>query len=210
MADSRQSEAPVHRDMMEDAAAAVLRHWREMGKGTIAISRATWLRNALAPSELVTIPVVAGQTVWREGAPAAVAVIEQPNWLGRIERQPIDTAAAITVLWWTEATAFAPGPTIDACLPVGAVNVARNLAGQLRQIRGLALPHNQPESPWFVVGLPTNASDVAERLTAAGFPGCEPVGLRFPEFPGGLRIEVAWPTTANALFAETVRKTVER
>lgn len=187
---------------MHEVAAAVAQKRAELGGGRIAISRASWLRKMPALADSVPVAVVGGQTIWpATGTSAEHALVEQPNWFGRIERNPTGSLSVITIRWWAGAGTTAD---ITAHQESGDVGTARNLAGRLRQLPGVTLPHGQPESPWFIVSFPNDAKAIAEQLDAAGFAGCRVTGPGFPEFPGGMRIAVAWPRAANELFAATV------
>lgn len=191
---------------MQDVAAAVARRRAELGGGPLAVSRASWLRDGPELIDSVPAAVVGGQTVWTAtGTPVALALVEQPNWFGRIERQPTGSLSVITIRWWADAGAAAD---ISADQHSGDVAAARNLAGRLRQLPGVTLPHGHPESPWFIVSFPGNAKATAAQLEGAGFPGCRVLGSGYPEFPGGMRIEVAWLRAANELFATTVENAI--
>jgi hypothetical protein len=137
-------------------------------------------------------------------------VVEQPNWFGRIEKDPPQDPDAIAVVWWADAPHPGYAGVVEAHRRVGSTETAQNLARRLRQIAGIRLPHDQPETPWFVVSLPGDASAVAADLRIGGFTGCEPTGRRLAEFPGGLRIEVAWPATDNDRFAELLKSSLDR
>jgi len=194
---------------------AGLQHFQEqLGGAPLGISRASWLLAGAKERDLVrdlpwsVIPVVGGQTVWSAGPTASTPVIEIPNWFGCIEKAAFHATPTITVMWWEPGIATGAA-TIAAHRTAGSISTARNLAGRLRQIPGVALPHGQPESPWFIVSLPDNAANAATRLHEAGFAGCLPLA-GFPEFPGGMRIEVAWPSARNAQFAELLQRSLER
>jgi hypothetical protein len=193
---------------MLDVLAALQRHQRATGGAPLGISRASWLHDVAKDVGAVAIPVVAGQTVWTAGPAECTPVVEQPNWFGRIERTPSNDTRAATILWWEHAPT-GDGVVVEAFREAGTVPAARNLAGQLRQIRGVGLPHGQPDSPWFIVSLPGDSSNVAKRLHAASFVECQSLGIDFPEFPGGLRIPVAWPPTENERFAQIVLSALE-
>lgn len=194
---------------MIEVVARLQRHQEQLGDALLGISHASWLRDLAGEVACTVVPVVGGQTVWSAGPEAFVPVIEQPNWFGRIEKTSPHDERAITLLWWKQA-ASADTATIAAYRSAGSMAATRNLAGRLRQIPGVGLPHGQPESPWFVVSLPGNASNVAERLRLGGFAGCRPLGMEFPEFPGGMRIEVAWSAADNEQFAVVLQRSLER
>ncbi|MEA2001285.1 MAG: hypothetical protein U9N84_05285 [Actinomycetota bacterium] len=170
-------------------------------------SRATWFREAPWFSASKTVPVVAGQTLWASATNETghVQVVEQPNYFGRFERASPTGGKPVTVLRWGNTNEYPPTSIIDMQTDVGSVETAKHLAGALRQLPGTWLPHGQPESPWFIVSLPAHPGRVAADLAAAGYQGCDLIAAQFPEFPGGMRIEVAWPKSENDQIARTIR-----
>lgn len=140
----------------------------------IAVSRGVspWLKGALARlAPVVEADAVRGRAVWAT-APAAVVVVEQPNWWGRLESVP---AGAIVF--------DHRGDGWD-----GRVRQVRRLARSVTQIPGVRAAHDAIEAPWFVVLLPVPQERVAEALAAASVPGATAVGRRHAELPGGLRL----------------------
>ena len=157
------------------------------GLGRVAVSRATWLADT---SGLTEVPVVGGRTVW-EAVPdrtAVLFVVERPNFFGRFDADPPTGASLMCV---------------DR--PSGEPGDARHLARSLAQIPGLRLPHNAPETSTFIVSLPGPAEATVGLLSAAGFAGCNALGSRFPEFAGGLRVQVAWSREENPRFCSIVQ-----
>jgi len=144
------------------------------------------------------VPVVGGRSVWEsvEEPSQRLFVVEEPNYFGRIEMDPPAAADHVRV------------PHSTLLEDTAGLRSARHLAGALRQIPGAKLPHGQPESPVLVISLPGLASEAARLLTKGRFAGCTALGSRFPEFPGGLRVEVAWPQQENPRFFEIVRSVV--
>jgi hypothetical protein len=153
------------------------------------------------------VPVVAGQTVWSSALtePNHVQVLEQPNYFGRYERGRPPGDSTVTVRRWGKEMEDTANTIVDLATHVGSVETARNLAGALRQIPGTWLPHGQPESPWFIISLPAHPARASADLASAGYQGCAVTGTRFPEFPGGLHIEVAWPKSENDQIVRTIR-----
>lgn len=169
---------------------------KEQGFARVILSRATGLDMSQADLPVCFAPVVAGRTVW-EAVPEdknSVVVVEDPNYFGRRERE-----AEVDGTVWRIDHGDWPATDLDA---------SQHLAASLRQIRGLNLPHGQPEAPWFVASLPTSASATVAALDDAGFCGCVALERSFPEFPGGIRIAVAWPQHANARFCTIVRTVI--
>lgn len=177
----------------------------------VGVSRATWFRDTPWPGGVTSLPVVGGRTLWETAPrePGHLLVVEQPNYFGRFERRAPTGENAVTVRRWGKIEGNPGSVVIELQTDVGSADSAKNLAGRLRQIPGIGLAHGQPESPWFIVNLPGHPERVAAGLANIGCGGCVPLGTRFPEFPGGLRIEVAWPESDNERFARTVRTVLE-
>lgn len=194
---------------MLEVEAAVTRHQR-LGGAPLGISRASWLRDLAWDIAPIRLPVVGGQTVWTATSTPVIPVVEQPNWFGRIEKDPPQHPDAMAVVWWAGAPQPGYSNVVEVDRPVGSTATAQNLARRLRQVAGIKLPHDQPETPWFVVSLPGDASAAAADLRSGGFTGCEPTGPSLAEFPGGLRIEVAWPATENDRFAKLLKSSLDR
>ena len=163
------------------------------GLAGVALSRASWFRDII--QETVEVPVVGGRTVWEsiEDPLDLLFVIEQPNYFGCFETAPPRGAIGTTV--------SQPSPEGHSDTTV---RDTRHLAASLKQIPGLKVVHGQPESCWFVVSLPFSAVRTASLLDQEGFVACTPLGRSFPEFPGGLRIQVAWPQQENSRFCTIV------
>ncbi|MCP4307647.1 MAG: hypothetical protein GY926_26605 [bacterium] len=169
----------AHPDLMEAAAARSL--------SGVIVSRATWLADTTGVTQ---VPVVGGKTVW-EAVPdptGVLFVVEKPNFFGRFDLAPPEGAAVMS---------------IDR--PWSGPEDARHLARSLAQIPGVRLPHKEPETDVFIVSLPGPAEATAGLLSAAGFAGSTALGRRFPEFPGGLRVQVAWSRQENPRFCSIVR-----
>ncbi len=168
----------------------------EQGMDGVALSRASWFRDLAGLAGVVEVPVVGGRTVWETiAAPTnRLFIVEEPNYFGRFEASPPPPAVVLEI-----------SHDLPHGLTGSTVRDARHLAASLTQVPGLRLPHGQPESPWFVASLPSSAESAAQRLTANGFVGCTPLGRDFPEYPGGLRVQVAWPQQENARFCTIVR-----
>lgn len=176
----------------------------------MVVSRATWFDDGFDDMPVVRLPVVAGRTVWDTfvSEPGWQHVVEQPNYFGLFERPPIP-GSPITVERWVGADNVGSVVTVDTGLSADAWRAARKLAGRLRQIPGVKLPHGSPESPWLVVSLPGDAAAAAAAVSAEGFRTASSLGTHYPEFPGGMRIEVAWPEQENELFARAIETVLE-
>ncbi|MDX2466010.1 MAG: hypothetical protein QNL12_01755 [Acidimicrobiia bacterium] len=168
-------------------------HARDHGFSHVVLSRATNLEPGQSDIPVIEAPVVAGRTVW-EAVPVAadyLFVVEDPNHFGRREILPSPEARVLHM------------PVADSSS--GAIRTTRHLAASLRQIRGLKLPHGEPEASWFAASLPFSAAKVVRALDEGGFPGCVALGPRYPEIPGGIRIAVAWSKRDNMRFCTIVR-----
>jgi hypothetical protein len=132
---------------------------------------------------------------------------EQPNFFGRTETTGNDRVD-LWISWW-EGVGDLPGPVINAARISGSSDTAKRLATALRTISGVKLPHGSPQAPWFVLSLPCAAEQVARALANVGRPTAVPLGQSFPEFPGGLLLEVAWPRQDNPEIAATIRAALE-
>lgn len=181
----------------------------DVPKGVVA-SRASWLPAHAWSVSVQLIPVVGGRTVWDLAScdDGWICVVEQPNFFGRFEVD-LPRCAARTIHRWPGGENV--GTAVRVVSPLGAdtTRTARRLAGRLRQVKGLKLPHQMPETPWFVVSLPSDAGRAVRALVDGGFETCSALGKTYPEFPGGMHIEVAWPETENERFAQTVEKSLE-
>ena len=126
------------------------------------------LRRTLTAAHSVSIvPAVRGITVWEHSEGKGTALVERPNWVGRIDSFPTH------------------GKWIDISIDVTAkqVEAAYRLRNQLTQLRGVRAPWRPVEAPWFVLLVSADPTAVA-----AAAPGVRLVDL--PEFPGGLRIAI--------------------
>lgn len=192
-----------------DLAGAVEAAWRASGKRQLAVSRASWLRDAPWFDTAIQVPVVGGRTVWTVIAePAEVfAVLEQPNYFGRIENTA-SYGAGLTIQWWNTGEDLGE-PLLTADRGIGDLDTAKHLATTLRSVPGVKLPHGVPQAPWLILSLRRNPLLIARALANAGWPGATPLDTTFPEFPGGLHLEVAWPRQDNREVAAVVRAALE-
>lgn len=176
----------------------------------VVVSRATWFTEGFGDVPVHQLPLISGRTVWAVSAREEwLHVIEQPNYFGRFETRLPSARAVTTVRRWAGARDAGAVVDVDVEVPRDAVRTAQGLAGRLLQIPGVKLPHGRAESPWFVVGLPSDPKKVSQVLLQEGFGACTPLGVEYAEFPGGLRIEVAWPTKDNERFAQLVETAIE-
>jgi hypothetical protein len=192
-----------------EVAAVVETAWRASGKPRLALSRASFLRGAGWAADTEELPVVAGRTVWGAIADSAEAFVvgEQPNFFGRSE-SAFDARVDLWIRWW-DGVGDLPEPVFTADRVSGSVDTAKHLATALRTISGVKLPHGPPQAPWLVLSLQSGADNVARALADAGWPTAVPLGHSFPEFPGGLHLEVAWPRQDNGEMAATIRAALE-
>jgi len=176
----------------------------------VVASRASWFAADAWGVPVLVLPVVGGRTVWDLAIcdDGWICVVEQPNFFGRFEGD-LPGCAARTIHRWPGGENA--GSAVQAVAPLAPdmSQTARQLAGRLRQVKGLRLPHQLPETPWFVVGLPSDAKRTAAALADGGFERCSALGETYPEFPGGMHIEVAWPKTENERFAQVLEESLE-
>lgn len=210
MANGDAGEAALREALILESAATLQRVAMKRDGGKVVVSRATWLRDTALFENATVLPVVGGQTIWSEPIPGAeyVTVVEQPNYFGRFEMNPPTGPGVVPIQWWPSRDGPRPAdPTADG--PQGDVEAARHLATGLRSIRGVRLLHGPPEAPWFVVSLPVSAEVAVAALRGSGFAGCRALGKGFPEFPGGMHLQVAWPRRDNGSFIAVVRGAIE-
>lgn len=210
MADGTPGHASLREALILEAAANLQREIAVGKHAGYRLSRATWFRDTDIFDNAVVAPVVGGQTVWeaRPETQSRITIVEQPNYFGCREAQPPDGSLVRTIAWWPGSEG--PGPADPAADgPHGDLEAARHLATGLRSISGVRLPHGPPDAPWFVASLPVSASATAAALRTAGFGGCRALGAQFPEFPGGLHLQVAWPRRDNGTVLAVVRGVIE-
>ncbi len=199
-------------------------------RGPIVVSRAlspglSDLLASLRREDVAVRPTVRGATVWGDVADAVV-VVEHPNWFGRPERQPPgrvvvlvhDVDAALPAS--TQDHRFIrdeTGPGFATFDPapmdydsdrqqsyVEATTKARRLALLTGQVPGFRLAHGKPRSPVFVAMFPLDPHRVTSALAGSVDISAEPVGARFPDLPGGVRVRVD-----AAASEETLREWVD-
>ena len=150
------------------------------------------LRDALEGVDVVEAPAVRGRTVWPRGV---VAVVDQPNAVGRVELVP----AGALVVRNVPGVDVGPGRLIwDA--PPGDVDVAeltkaaRRAAAALRHQRGVAVI-DPVESPRFVARFDTAPGAVAAAVSRLlGWSAAE-VDRHLVEYPGGVVFQVDRPVS---------------
>ena len=200
----------IREALILETAEALRREQPRGGEHGLVLSRATWLHRSDLLAEATVLPVVGGQTIWdtRPQGSNQITVVEDPNYFGRRERDAPTGGNTRHISWWPSrddpvgSSAAADGPFAD-------LETARHLATGLRSIPGVRLPHGQPEAPWFIVSLPCSPPAVVTALQIAGFSGCRETGSTFPEFPGGIHLQVAWPRRDNGRVVATVRTVIE-
>ncbi len=151
----------------------------------VAVSRAADPVLAAAVGDVastVEIPALRGRTIWA-ARPAPFAVVEQPNWWGRLETMPAEPYVVLDHR--TEATEFRPQGEWEE-----RVRFARRVARTLGVLPGVRLAHGDPEAPWFVALLPVLATEVVARLHEDGLVGVAPLRPTRPELPGGVRVHL--------------------
>lgn len=210
MADGTPGHASLREALILETAANLQREITVGKHSGYWLSRATWFRDTDIFDNAVVAPVVGGQTVWEGSAKShsRITIVEQPNYFGRRENRPPGGSHVRTIEWWPGPKGLGPAdPAADG--PHGDLEAARHLATGLRSISGVRLPHGTPDAPWFVASLPVSAAAAAAALHTAGYTGCRALGAQFPEFPGGLHLQVAWPRRDNGAVLAAVRGVIE-
>ena len=135
------------------------------------------------------LPCVRGRTVVPESR-ADTVIVGYPNHLGVFDDARGDCTIVLTGRWSglrpapEDATVVALEETAPATVAAEALFDVRHLAKRLRQLRGVQLPI-RPQSP-IIVALLTFSS----RSDARALPGLTTLEGDFPEYPGGIRIEL--------------------
>jgi hypothetical protein len=146
-------------------------------------------RDLLDTGAGVELPALRGRTVIPADWNLPV-VLGHPNYFGRFEADVPEGAVLVIGRWGARRPQPAGTTRIETRTPVEAgaaadlLERARRLAKRLVQHRGLHVPF-VPESPVIVALLPR---PVETDAAAAG--GVIPLARDFPEFPGGVRIEL--------------------
>ena len=181
MAAGADREAPIHPSLIAEAVAG-----KPFGfSRALAPEIRGELRDLPAAQEL---PAVRGRTVIPAEYGHSV-VVGHPNYLGVFES---DRSAPLIYLTgsWSElrpvpegAATVVVSPSYPRYLAASALENARHLAKHVRQIPGVHLAF-KPRSPILVLLLP---SSLAGNVLPDSMDALENV---YPEFPGGLRIEL--------------------
>ena len=175
----------------------------------VVVSRASWISRGTLGPECIILPVVAGRTVWAAAQCTDwLYLVEQPNYFGRFEHGLPQHVEAVTIRRWPGGAETGSVTHVAAGLEADHLGVARNLAGRLSQIPKVKMPHGKAESPWLVASLPIDPRRAAAALSDKGFANCHPMDRDYPEFPGGLQIEVAWSRERNEDFARTLETAI--
>lgn len=210
-------------------------------RGPIVVSRAispslVTLLSSLPRDDVVARPTFRGSTVWGT-VEDSVVVAEHPNWFGRLERMP---PGRVVVLVLDGANPFPVGtsdihfvrddtrgrnatfisgpsvPDVDRDRArTEATTKARRLALLAGQVPGFRLAHGKPRSSVFVAMFPLDPDRVTSALGGTKDISAEPVGARFPDLPGGVRIRVDAAATEESLrrwvdTADRIVRSVER
>ena len=182
------------------------------GGGPFGFSRALsprTKRDLLDTGAGVELPVIGGRTVIPADWDRPI-VLGHPNYFGRFEAPVPEGAILLTGRWSTLYPSPAGTIQIEDGAPVAAGLAeelrrrARHLAGRLTQHRGLHIPF-RPESPIIVVMLPRSAHP-----DGAAADGVISLAGDFPEFPGGIRIELPTDsaTAVEVRYAERLERLV--
>jgi hypothetical protein len=180
--------------------------------GPIAISRAlppdvkTQLLGRPDSSEL---PCVRGRTF----VPAScrdTLVVGYPNYLGVFDEARADRTILVTGRWSglrqvpKDAEVIVIEEAATSAIAAEALADVRHLAKSLRQLKGVQLAI-RPQSPIIIVLLPASLEPDARLL-----PGMTPLAGEFPEYPGGLRIEIPLDDTGFDIsrYASCVKRLI--
>lgn len=134
------------------------------------------------------LPFVRGRTVIPAGFDRNV-IVGFPNHLGVFDNQDLPNAVYLTGRWSGlrtlpgDARTFSLEPTVDRQVANVALEAARLLSKRLRQLRGVQIAF-KPQSPILVVLAPRAGRGFG------GKPGMTLLGDRYPELPGGIRLEM--------------------
>ncbi len=161
----------------------VLECVRSLAPNRVAVSRAGDPALTAAVGEVaatVEVPAVRGRSVWA-ARPAPFAIVEQPNWWGRLETMPAEPHVLLD---------HRTGETLAGEDWLRRVRLARRVARTLSVLPGVRLAHGDPEAPWFVALLPVRAADAVARLREDGVAGVVPLLPTRPELPGGVRVHL--------------------
>ena len=188
MAARADREAPIHPALIEGIV--------EAAAGPFGFSRALTpeVRRQLSDRpDAREFPAVRGRTV----VPAVFeypVVVGHPNYLGGFEAGLPAPLIFVTGAWSAlqpvpdEATALVMESTHPRSLATRALESARLLAKRVQQLPGVHLAF-RPRSPILIVLLP-------HAVRADALPDTmHTVGNEYPEFPGGLRIELTSDVT---------------
>ena len=163
---------------------------------------------ALSGSE--ELPFVRGRVVLPDDFDSMV-VVGFPNYLGVFEEQPTADAVYITGRWSRlrslpdQSRSVATEPCVDPQSAIVALEDGRLLAKRLRQLPGVQIAI-RPQSPILTLLLPR----VLERMGEQ--PGISLLGDLYPEFPGGIRIELPQDARSADLnrYAATIEETISQ
>jgi hypothetical protein len=149
----------------------------------------------------IEFPALRGQTVVPDDWDGSV-VLGHPNYFGRFEPRARESIDIRLTGSWAALDSVPPDARVievDDPAPVSqaeaALAAARRLAKRLQQLRGVQIAV-RPQSP-IVVALVSKTI----RSGDMGIAGVSVLGAAFPEFPGGVRIEIP----ADAIGGDIVR-----
>ena len=156
------------------------------------------------------LPAIGGRTVIPADWDLPV-ILGHPNYFGRFERDRADSTTILLTGPWAALHATPPDAVSLPCeaavttaLAEMLTRRARHLAKRLRQHRGVVIPF-LPESPVIVALLPGSPHP-----DAASGEGVTFLAGDFPEFPGGVRIELPGDaaTADGVRYAERLERLV--
>lgn len=156
------------------------------------------------------LPFVRGRVVIPDDFSHTV-VVGFPNYLGMFEDQPGANAVYITGRWTrlralpANSRSVALEASAEPHLAAETLESARLLTKRLRQLAGVQIAI-QPQSPILTVLVPRVSETLGEP------PGMALLGGLYPEFPGGIRIELPQDARSAELsrYAATVEEIISQ
>ncbi|MGB9359551.1 MAG: hypothetical protein WCC01_13450 [Acidimicrobiia bacterium] len=156
------------------------------------------------------LPFVRGRVVVPEDFVSTV-VVGFPNYFGVFEDQQVANAVYVTGRWTRlrilpeNARSVGLDPSAEPHLAAELLESGRLLAKRLRQLAGVQIAI-RPQSPILTLLVP-RVNEIAGEI-----PGVKLLGRRYPELPGGIRIELPPDARGAELsrYAASVEETISQ